>query len=124
MSRCVSPVPSRRCDRVWIPCSREARRGDHFCATHRDALDGAFMGYYSMNESSDTHKNKKRPAARVHRVSSASGYESGAPVIGGGFPSRGTSNGEETPQPETHVFSDHQDLVSFRRDELAKNADK
>lgn len=32
----------------------------------------------------------------------------------------GTAHGGLTPAPETHVFSDHRDLVNFLSDELAK----
>jgi sRNA-binding protein len=28
----------------WKSCPREANLGDRFCAEHRDALDGAFLG--------------------------------------------------------------------------------
>jgi len=46
--------------------------------------------------------------ARVHR--------SGTPGSGNGNAARGALS----PQPETHVFSDHRDLVNFLGSELAK----
>lgn len=45
--------------------------------------------------------------ARVHR------HPSGSPAAGSAVAAR----------PETHVFSDHRDLVSFLRDEFAKDCD-
>lgn len=54
-------------------------------------------------------------AARIHRAA-ASGE------VHGGF-SSGDSRDEQADeqQPETHVFSDHRDLVNFLRDQFAKD---
>jgi hypothetical protein len=46
---CIAFVHSRDCDSVWVPCARTAKRGDRFCAAHRDSLDGAVMGCIHMN---------------------------------------------------------------------------
>jgi hypothetical protein len=35
----------------WANCPREAIRGDRFCAAHRDALDGAFLGLLRQGKS-------------------------------------------------------------------------
>jgi hypothetical protein len=54
--------------------------------------------------------------ARVHRHA-ASGVPHDAADA---FAARGTLHGSATARPETHVFSDHRDLVNFLHDELAK----
>jgi hypothetical protein len=55
--------------------------------------------------------------ARVQRHA-ASGAPHGA---GDSFAARGMSHGSAPARPETHVFSDHRDLLSFLHDELAKD---
>lgn len=56
--------------------------------------------------------------ARVHRHPPSAAPHDAADS----FASQGTSHGSATVRPETHVFSDHRDLVNFLRDELASSA--
>lgn len=63
--------------------------------------------------------------ARVHRASaqpddSFAGPRYGAPGTDGWR----SASPASMPPPETHVFSDHRDLVEFLRDELAKDCRK
>ena len=30
----------------WLRCQCDSLAGDRFCSTHRDALDGAFLGFF------------------------------------------------------------------------------
>lgn len=55
--------------------------------------------------------------ARVHREP-CSGASHG---VANSFTARGLSHESATARPETHVFSDHRDLLSFLHDELAKD---
>lgn len=41
---CIALVPSATQAMIWNPCRQRALRHDSFCATHRDALDGAVLG--------------------------------------------------------------------------------
>ncbi len=59
--------------------------------------------------------------ARVHRAAHAA-PQSMREVIPS--PPARTTNLSSPPAPETHVFSDHRDLVNFLRDELAKDSSK
>jgi len=47
---CVALVPSRSSVAMWDRCTRDSLRGDCFCAAHRDALDGAMMGFLDTKE--------------------------------------------------------------------------
>ena len=58
MPRCVSFVHSRRHAAAWFRCARRARRGDVFCPTHRDTLDGAVIG--ALQTSNPLHVSKTK----------------------------------------------------------------
>jgi sRNA-binding protein len=60
---CVALVPSRPSAVTWNRCARDALRGDCFCAAHRNALDGAMMGFLDTKEYRHA-QGKKRPNAR------------------------------------------------------------
>jgi hypothetical protein len=49
MPLCIAFVHSRNYDSLWTPCARRAKSGDPFCAEHRDALDGAVIGFQQMS---------------------------------------------------------------------------
>ena len=55
--------------------------------------------------------------SRVHRQP----YSGASRGLADSFAARGLSQGSATARPETHVFSDHRDLLSFLHDELAKD---
>jgi hypothetical protein len=57
--------------------------------------------------------------ARVHRHLALDAHDAPAGAASQVVP-HGSPHGSATPQPETHVFSDHRDLVNFLHDELAK----
>lgn len=57
-ARCVALVHSRHWDNLWSPCPRTAADGSPFCARHRDAIEGALLGYYYANESKHQQKTK------------------------------------------------------------------
>jgi hypothetical protein len=57
--------------------------------------------------------------ARVHRRSAAAG-SAGAIAAGSSAPPRDSGAGASS-APETHVFTDHRDLLGFLRDEFAKD---
>ncbi|MFZ3217726.1 MAG: hypothetical protein WA192_16830 [Candidatus Acidiferrales bacterium] len=87
--------------------SGRAQRG-FVARVHRDA--------FAAGQSAGTGAPS---AARGNFGSSGAGTPSGITSLrapqAGQLPSRGAAT-----RPETHVFADHQDLVSFLRDELAK----
>jgi hypothetical protein len=63
--------------------------------------------------------------ARVHRASAPADDSSAAPSHAtAGTDGWRSASPASTPPAETHVFSDHRDLVSFLRDELAKDCRK
>jgi hypothetical protein len=62
MSLCIGLVHSRVCDPLWLRCKREASPGDRFCARHREALEGALLGYYYVFESRHAEKEQRDKA--------------------------------------------------------------
>ena len=67
MRRCIALVHSRVHGTVWHPCRRAAMRGDHFCAAHRDGLDGAYMGLLNTVTFPDGKKGKHKRAGRARK---------------------------------------------------------
>jgi len=63
--------------------------------------------------------------ARVHRAHAQADNSSAAPSYAtAGADGWRSASPASTPPAETHVFSDHRDLVGFLRDELAKDCRK
>ncbi len=50
-TRCAGLNRKHGAASAWTNCPREAARGDRYCAKHRDALDGAFLGLMSRAKS-------------------------------------------------------------------------
>jgi hypothetical protein len=44
--RCIGFVRPHCSRNGWLRCESRALNGDRFCGTHRDALDGAFLGLF------------------------------------------------------------------------------
>ena len=44
--RCIGFVRPHRSRNGWLRCEKHSLAGDRFCSTHRDALDGAFLGLF------------------------------------------------------------------------------
>ncbi len=75
--RCVGFVRPHRSKNGWIRCKNHPLTGDRFCSTHRDALDGAFLGlfrrHYVFRDDQDTEtqtagaasENVQRPFDRA-----------------------------------------------------------
>ena len=62
MRGCVAFVRVGKRAQAWSPCARAAIAGDRFCAMHRDALDGAFLGLVPTLDIFDDHTSKGRAA--------------------------------------------------------------
>jgi hypothetical protein len=77
MNRCIALVPSLAAPELWMPCPMNALEGDRFCLQHRDALDGAVLGWHSaelVRQLSETvPKNCKHRRIKAKRVNSVQG---------------------------------------------------
>jgi len=68
MSRCIALVHHSRESPSWTPCIREAIPRRLFCAFHRDALDGALLGYYFMLETRHAEKQQREKAPGARKI--------------------------------------------------------
>jgi sRNA-binding protein len=62
MPLCIALVQSSDRPSYWDRCGRCAQRGDQFCASHRQALDGAVMGFLdteSYRHAQAKHRRKE-----------------------------------------------------------------
>ena len=64
MPLCIALVHSHKHDSGWAPCAREAIPRSLLCADHRDAIDGALLGYYFMLETRHAEKYQREKARR------------------------------------------------------------